>query len=143
MIRFNLKNLLEENQITQVEMARKTGIRQPTISAICNNAIKELPVNVLEKICDFFCCGVGDFIENIPVDNIDKRREISGMEYSVPFTTKEERIKMVKNALAISTLDAQEPTRATRQLLDEFIEGHITEEEMLRKTLERYQMQED
>lgn len=39
----------------------------------------------------------------------------------MPTTTKEERIKMVNDALALSTLDAPEPTRFTKQLTDQLL----------------------
>ena len=54
MIKFRLKVLLAMNDMTQKELAEKTGIRQPTLSAICTGSIKEMPVNVINKIL----CGV-------------------------------------------------------------------------------------
>lgn len=140
MVNFRLKRLLEERGFTQVELSRKTGIRQPTISAICNNAIKELPINVLEKICDFINCGPGDLIELVSPENLDKKRNLIGKEYCVPTTTREEREKMVNNALALSTLDAPEPTRFTKQLAEQFVEGNMSEEDMLQTIIEKYQM---
>jgi putative transcriptional regulator len=139
MVIFNLKSLLNERGLTQIELSQKTGIRQPTISAICNNSIKELPVNVLEKICDFINCGPSDLIEIVPATDFEKRRNMVSKEYFVPTTTREEREKMVNNALALSTLDAPEPTRYTKQLADQFIEGNISEGDMLRAAIERYQ----
>lgn len=139
MVNFKLKSLLDERGFSQVELSRKTGIRQPTISAICNNAIKELPLNVLEKICDFINCGPGDLIEIVSPDNLDKRRGLISKEYCVPTTTREEREKMVSNALALSTLDAPEPTRFTKQLAEQFVEGTVSEEDMLKTVIERYQ----
>lgn len=62
-IRFTLKVLLAKNDMTQKELAQKTGIRPPTISAICNGTIKELPVGVLDRICSVLKCSVGDFLE--------------------------------------------------------------------------------
>ncbi|MDR2022111.1 MAG: helix-turn-helix domain-containing protein [Hungatella sp.] len=140
MINFRLKNLLDEKGYTQLDLVRNTGIRQPTISAISNNSIKELSVSNLDKICDFLDCEPGDLIEKIPPQNLDKRRMLISRDYSMPITTKEERIKMVNDALALSTLDAPEPTRFTKQLTDQFIDGKISEEDMLKMTLERYQM---
>lgn len=140
MVNFKLKSLLNERGFTQVELSQKTGIRQPTISAICNNSIKELPVNVLEKICDFINCGPGDLIEIVPAEDFDKKRALISKEYYVPTTTREERVKMVNDAMVLSTLDAPEPTRFTKQLTDQFIEGTISEEDMLEAAIKRYQM---
>ncbi len=64
-IKFNLKVLLAQKGLTQKELAEKTGIRPPTISAICNGTIKELPINVLDKICTTLNCSVCDFVEHL------------------------------------------------------------------------------
>jgi len=125
--------------MTQTELARKAGIREATMSAILNNTIKEVSVINMEKICDTLDCAPGDFIDNIPAADFEKRRTMLSKEYFVPTTTREEREKMVNNALALSTLDAPEPTRHTKQLAEQFIEGNISEEDMLRVAIERYQ----
>ena len=65
MIKLRLKVLLAMNDINQKELAEKTGIRPPTISAICTNTIKELPIGVLDKICAALNCQPGDFIQYI------------------------------------------------------------------------------
>lgn len=139
MIVFNLKSLLDMKKMTQTELARKAGIREATMSAILNNTIKEVSVINMEKICDTLDCAPGDFIDNIPAADFEKRRNILSKEYFIPTTTREEREKMVNNALALSTLDAPEPTRHTKQLADQFIEGNLSEEDMLRVAIERYQ----
>ncbi|MDW2798775.1 helix-turn-helix domain-containing protein [Clostridium boliviensis] len=139
MIVFNLKSLLDKRGMTQTELARKAGIREATMSAILNNTIKEVSVINMEKICDTLDCAPGDFIDNIPAADFEKRRNILSKEYFIPTTTREEREKIVNDALALSTLDAPEPTRHTKQLADQFIEGNISEEDMLRAAIERYQ----
>ena len=40
MIKFKAKVLLAINEMTQKELAEKTGIRPPTVSAICTGAVK-------------------------------------------------------------------------------------------------------
>lgn len=66
MIKFRLKVLLAMNDMNQKELAEKTGIRAPTISAICTNSIKEIPVGVLDKICTVLQCQPGELMEYIP-----------------------------------------------------------------------------
>ena len=66
MIKFRLKVLLAMNDMTQMQLAEKTGVRQPTISAMCTGAAKHIPVDVLDKICTVLKCQPGDMIEHSP-----------------------------------------------------------------------------
>ena len=63
MIKFKVKVMLAMREMTQKELAEKTGIRPPTISAICTGTIKHLPVDVLDRICDVLDCQPGDIVE--------------------------------------------------------------------------------
>ncbi len=63
MIRFKVKVWLAMRDMTQKELADRTGIRPPTISAICTGTIKHLPVEALDKICTVLNCQPGDLIE--------------------------------------------------------------------------------
>ena len=65
MIKFKVKVMLAMREMTQKELAEKTGIRPPTISAICTGTIKHLPVDVLDKICDVLDCQPADLIEYV------------------------------------------------------------------------------
>ena len=65
MIKFKVKVMLAMREMTQQELAEKTGIRPPTISAICTGTIKHLPVDVLDRICDVLDCQPGDIVEYI------------------------------------------------------------------------------
>ena len=51
MIKFKAKVLLAINEMTQKELAEKTGIRPPTVSAICTGTVKHLPIEALNRIC--------------------------------------------------------------------------------------------
>ena len=63
LIKFKVKVMLALRGMTQKELAVKTGIRPPTISAICVGTIKHLPVEALDKICRVLDCQPGDIIE--------------------------------------------------------------------------------
>ena len=63
MIKFKVKVMLAMREMTQKELAEKTGIRPPTISAICTGTIKHLPVDVLDRVCDVLDCQPGDIVE--------------------------------------------------------------------------------
>ena len=66
MIKFKAKVLLAINEMTQKELAEKTGIRPPTVSAICTGAVKHLPIEALNRICAVLNCHPGDLMEYIP-----------------------------------------------------------------------------
>lgn len=66
MIKFKAKVLLAINEMTQKELAEKTGIRPPTVSAICTGTVKHLPIEALNKICAVLNCQPGDLMEYIP-----------------------------------------------------------------------------
>lgn len=66
MIKFKVKVMLAVNEMTQKELAEKTGIRPPTVSAICTGVIKHLPIDALNKICAVLNCQPADLMEYIP-----------------------------------------------------------------------------
>lgn len=66
MIKFKVKIMLAIREMTQKELAEQTGIRPPTVSAICTGAVKHLPVDALDKICAVLDCQPSDLIEYIP-----------------------------------------------------------------------------
>lgn len=65
MIKFRVKVMLAIREMTQKELAERTGIRPPTISAICLGTIKHLPVDALNKICDVLDCQPSDLMEYV------------------------------------------------------------------------------
>lgn len=66
MIKFKVKVLLAMHEMTQKDLAEKTGIRPPTISAICTGTIKHLPIDALDKICAVLECQPVDIMEYVP-----------------------------------------------------------------------------
>lgn len=66
MIKFKVKIMLAIREMTQKELAEKTGIRPPTVSAICTGAVKHLPVDALDRICTVLKCQPADLMEYIP-----------------------------------------------------------------------------
>ena len=65
MIKFNVKVMLAKREMTQKELAERTGIRPPTVSAICTGAVKHLPVEALDKICEVLDCQPADLMEYV------------------------------------------------------------------------------
>lgn len=66
MIKFRVKVMLAMREMTQKELALRTGVRPPTVSAICTGAAKHIPVDVLDKFCEVLNCQPGDIMEYIP-----------------------------------------------------------------------------
>ncbi len=60
------------------------------------------------------------------------------MEYSVDKTTRKERIKLVKKALAISISGADVPTDETLNLTKEYVDGKIELEELQKRIIDKY-----
>ena len=69
MIKFKVKVMLAMREMTQKELAEKTGIRPPTISAICTGTVKHFPVEALDKICFVLDCQPADLMEYVEVEN--------------------------------------------------------------------------
>lgn len=60
LIKCKLKVLLAEHDMNQRELAEKTGIRASSISEMCNNKAKHIPIETIDKICEIFDCNVSD-----------------------------------------------------------------------------------
>ena len=65
MIKFKVKVMLAVREMTQKELAEKTGIRPPTVSAICVGTVKHLPIDALDKICEALDCQPADLMEYV------------------------------------------------------------------------------
>lgn len=77
---FRLKELLiqrkwKQNDLKNELLKRGIKVRANTISAICNNTIKELPLDVLAGICDIFSVIPGVWIEAPITKNIDRAQD--------------------------------------------------------------------
>lgn len=66
MIKFKLRVLLAENEMTQAELAEKIDVRPSTLSAMNKGTIKQVPLKAIEGICKELHCEVGDLIKYIP-----------------------------------------------------------------------------
>jgi putative transcriptional regulator len=63
MIIIKLDDLLKKKGMSQRELSRLTEIRHPTISEMCLNKSKSLPINNLDAICKVLDCDLTDIIE--------------------------------------------------------------------------------
>ena len=60
--------------MSQIELARKTGIRPATINAIYNETIDRINLEHLSKICEVLDCKVEDLLQYIPDEEYYKFR---------------------------------------------------------------------
>ena len=65
MIKFRLKILLAMREMNQRQLCDITGIRPSTLSDMNNGKIKQIPLEVIDKICDTLDCSVGDLIIHV------------------------------------------------------------------------------
>jgi len=70
MIKIHLSELLKEQHMTQAELAKNTGIRPSTISAICNEVVDRLNVHHLNCICKCLDCNLTELLEYLPDDHL-------------------------------------------------------------------------
>lgn len=61
-------------------------------------------------------------------------------DYSVQGTTKLQREKYVNDAIALSTLDAPEPSNETMNLMRDYVDGKCEITEVLKHTIDRYKV---
>lgn len=66
MIVFRLAEILGDFNMTQKELARRTGIRPATINEMYHGKTKRLTVENLDKICQALDCTTEDLLEYIP-----------------------------------------------------------------------------
>ncbi len=52
----------DQRSISVRAAAIEMNISYYTLTAIVNNSIREYPVDVLTKLCDYFDCNVGDIL---------------------------------------------------------------------------------
>lgn len=66
MIKSLLKVELAKNDMTQKELAEKTGVRLPTISDMVTGKTKHISLDNIEKICKVLDCNISDLYVYIP-----------------------------------------------------------------------------
>lgn len=73
MIKIHLSKLLGERQISQIELARRTGIRPATINEIYWEFAERVSLEHIDIICKMLGCKIEDFMEVVYEDN-DKNK---------------------------------------------------------------------
>lgn len=72
MIRIRLSTILGEKRWPQKKLAEKAGIRSATVNLYYNECVKQVSLDVLNKLCKALDCTAGDLLEYVP-DERDKQ----------------------------------------------------------------------
>ena len=65
-MKFNLRRLLAERDMKQIDLHRMTGIRYETVGAYYHGYVKRMNIADLIKICDTLNCTLSELVEYIP-----------------------------------------------------------------------------
>ncbi|ERI09437.1 helix-turn-helix domain-containing protein [Aneurinibacillus aneurinilyticus] len=71
-IRIRLKEILAEKGISQRELARKMGIRHPTINHLCSDNVDRVYIRTLEQICEALGITIDQLIVSVEEPNSPK-----------------------------------------------------------------------
>lgn len=66
MIKILLSSRLGDKKWTQMDLARKTGIRPNTISELYHELVERVNLEHLDLICEALECELNEFIQHIP-----------------------------------------------------------------------------
>lgn len=62
-IEFTLRSILIERDLSERQFAHLAKIREGTLYEICNNNIKRIPVDVVDRICEALQVEPGEWIK--------------------------------------------------------------------------------
>ncbi|MBO6087343.1 helix-turn-helix transcriptional regulator [bacterium] len=63
MIKIKLRQLMWDNEVTAVALHNATGVSKSIISEIIHNKRVNIGLDIVNKFCIFFKCGVNDLLE--------------------------------------------------------------------------------
>lgn len=63
MIKLTLNKLLERQNITRYELAKRTGIQYQIIDNYYKNKVKRYDSYILDRICNTLDCEINDILE--------------------------------------------------------------------------------
>lgn len=64
----NLRRIAFDHECNISKISRKTGISRTTLTALYKNEGVAVSFKVIEKLCVFFGCGVGDLLMLVECD---------------------------------------------------------------------------
>lgn len=65
-MKITLNQMLDSRGISQNQMAKDTGISTSTLRNLSHNRTTRISFDILEKICQYFNCGIEDILSLEP-----------------------------------------------------------------------------
>lgn len=72
-VRIRLSEILKERNMRQIELAKRTGLSENAISDLTANAVRQIRLDTLAKICDALDIQLSDLLDYTP----DRERKAS------------------------------------------------------------------
>jgi putative transcriptional regulator len=66
-----------ERRLKVADVARETGIHRNSLTTLYRDEAERIDVEMIEKLCAFFGCTVGDLLEYVPERRPGKRERAS------------------------------------------------------------------
>lgn len=66
MIRCHLSRYMGERKLKITDVARATGLHRNTITLLYKETAAVVELEVMDRLCSFFGCHVGDLFEQVP-----------------------------------------------------------------------------
>lgn len=66
MMKIKLSGILEARGLSQRQLALKAGIRPNALSAICNEKVQRIDLDILDRICTTLEIQPGELLEWLP-----------------------------------------------------------------------------
>lgn len=77
MINIKLDELLEEKNMTILQLSDETGISRSTLNTMVNGNTKGIQFTTADTLCNYFKCDIGDLLEFTPTVDMPKLKSIS------------------------------------------------------------------
>lgn len=81
MIQIHLSRIVGDRRLSQMELARMTGIRPSTINDIYHDFVERLNLDHLDRLCEALDCSVADLIEYVPNDKPKTRANAANQNH--------------------------------------------------------------
>jgi len=63
MIKCHLSTLMGTKKLKIIDLARELDVHRGAITALYNEDAKRIDIELMDKLCKYFDCGVGDIFE--------------------------------------------------------------------------------